>query len=55
MVAVLCHVVSPTGKRGHGWRPSSIAKDPLVLLTWDDQPGPPVPYCEVKFNVIVWG
>lgn len=49
MVAVKVHTVKPWGERGIGWRPSSIAKHPVIRRDHGNK------YCEVKFNVLTWG
>ena len=55
MVAVMVHTVSPTGVKGFGWRPSTIAKHPVIKLAHEVKNPTLAPYCVVKFNVIVWG
>lgn len=51
MVAVLVHTVSPTGKRGYGWRPAKIALNPVIFT--DNEDG--AESCAVVFNRATWG
>lgn len=52
MIAVLCHVVSPTGQRSVGWRPSSIARNPVACR---EPSGDMAAFTPVKFNQRTWG
>lgn len=51
MVAVLVHTITPTGKRAFGYRPTSIATNPVIFV--DNETG--AESCAVRFNVVVWG